>query len=91
MTTIAVRPEGINEVSYFASDVCKAACIAAKEFKNVTFSNFTTDRVLVETRDIMSTLLKFLDGKSEYAAAVDKKHNVKTIAINTWKGPMLLQ
>ena len=91
ITIFTARPQGINKVLLFTSDTCKAACIAAKEFKNVTFSNFTTDRVLVETRDIMSTLLKFLDGKSEYAAAVDKKHNVKTIAINTWKGPMLLQ
>ena len=77
MTIIAVRLQGINEVSLFVSNICKAAYMAAKEFKNVAFTNFATDGVSVETRDIMSTLLKFLDGKLEYTVAVDNKHNIK--------------
>ena len=77
MAIASARPQGVNEVSMFTEDVCKAACMIVKENERVRFSNFATDGVSVETNDIMTTLFHFLDGKVQCAAGVDNKHNVK--------------
>ena len=74
---VSARPQGINEVSIFTEDACKAACMIVKENERVRFSNFATDGVSVETNDIMTTLFLFLDGKAKHAAGVDNQHNVK--------------
>ena len=77
MAIVAARPQGNNETSSFTKDVCEAASLVVKDLDNVRFTNFTTDGVSVETYDILQTLCQFLDGKIEYCAAVDNKHNVK--------------
>ena len=45
--------------------------------EEVRFTNFACDGVSVETCDILETLCKFIDGKINYCAAVDNKHNIK--------------
>lgn len=77
MSIVAARPQGMNEVSMLTDDFCKAATMIAKENKRVCFTNFATDRVSVETNDIMKPLFLFLDGKVQHAAGVDNKHNAK--------------
>ena len=41
------------------------------------FANWVADGASVKTNDIITTLCHFLDGKINYCAAVDNKHNVK--------------
>ena len=77
MAIIAARPQGNNETSSFTKDVCEAASLVVKDLVNVRFTNFATDGVSVETSDILQTLCEFIDGKIDYCAAVDNKHNVK--------------
>ena len=77
MAIISVLPQGVNETSTFASDVCKAASKIADEHNNAMFTNFATDGVSVEMKDIMHTLFSSLDGKTSCIAGVDNKHNVK--------------
>ena len=77
MAIIAARSQGINEVSSFTDDICEAVSLVTKELKNISFANFATDGVSVETRNIMTVLFKFLDGKLNYAAEVGNKYNTK--------------
>jgi len=77
MAVIAARPQGVNEVSTFTEDVCKAAQLVVAEHGNCLFTNFAVDGVSVETKDVMLTQCKFLDGKCDFTGSVDNKHNVK--------------
>ena len=77
MAIIAARPQSVNAVSDFTADVCAAANMIVNEYKGTSFSNFATDGVSVETKDIMYTMFSFLDKKVNYLGAVDNKHNVK--------------
>lgn len=45
--------------------------------EGITYSNFATNGVLVENNNIILTLYNFLDGKINYCAAVNNKHNIK--------------
>jgi hypothetical protein len=74
---VAARPQGNNECSMFTKDVCEAASLVEKDMNDIRFTNFATDSVSVETHDILHTLCLFMDGKANYCAAVDNKHNVK--------------
>ena len=77
MAIVAARPQGNNETSTFAQDVCEAASMLSKDLEDARFTNFATDGVSVETHDVLQTLCLCLDGKINYCAAVDNKHNVK--------------
>ena len=77
MRIIAARPQGVNAVSSFTRDLCQAACLIERDLDYVRFTNFATDGVSVETSDILLSLCEFLDGKHNFCAAVDNKHNVK--------------
>ena len=77
MRIIAARPQGLNVVSSFTRDLCQAACLIERDLDYVRFTNFATDGVSVETSDILLSLCEFLDGKHNFCAAVDNKHNVK--------------
>ena len=45
ISIIVARPQGINEVSYFTEDACKAENMIVKENKKIRFSDFATDGV----------------------------------------------
>ena len=77
MAIVAARPQGNNETSTFTQDVCEAASMLSKDLEDARFTNFATDGVSVETHDVLQTLCLCLDGKINYCAAVDNKHNVK--------------
>lgn len=77
MAIISARPQGNNETSSFTKDVCEAASLVTKDLEDMRFTNFATDGVSVETFDILQTLCEFIEGKINYCAAVDNKHNVK--------------
>ena len=76
MRIIAARPQGVNAVSSFTRDLCQAACLIERDLDHVRFTNFATDGVSVETSDILLSLCEFLDGKKNFCAAVDNKHNI---------------
>ena len=77
MAIIAARPQGVNEVSKFTEDMCKAAELVVSEYADCQFTNFAVDGVSVETKDVMHTQFKFLDGKCNCMGSVDNKHVVK--------------
>ena len=77
MAIVAARPQGNNETSTFTSDVCEAARLIDKDLEEVRFTNFAVDGLSVETHDVLETLCKFIDGKINYCATVDNKHNIK--------------
>lgn len=77
MSIIAARPQGNNETSSFTSDACEAARLVEQDIDNVSFVNFATDGVLVETHDAFLTLCECLDGKKDHCAAINNKHNIK--------------
>ena len=61
----------------FTDNVCWAASKIANDYKNITFTNFATDSVSVETQDMINTIFKFLDRKIFFLCIVDNKYNVK--------------
>ena len=77
MAIIASRPQGMNETSSFANDMCKGARLLIRDIECVRFTNFAIDGVSVETHDVLLALCKFLNGKINYCTVVDNKHNVK--------------
>ena len=77
MVIITARLQGNNETSFFAKDVCVAARLVEDDLNQVRFTNFTTDGVSVEICDIMLATCKCLDGRKNYYAAADNKHNIK--------------
>lgn len=77
MQVIAARPQTINEATKFTNDMCKACKKITEEVEGNKFANFSTDGVSVESNDIITTLCEFLDGKINYCATVDNKHNIK--------------
>ena len=56
ISIISARPQGINETSNFTKNVYQAASKIVKDYTNTTFSNFATDGVSVEMKDIMYTI-----------------------------------
>ena len=87
MPTIAARLQQINEVLSFADNIYKVVSLVVKKFKNISFTNFETDWVSVETREIITILFKFFNRKLNYAARVDNKHNVKNYCYQYIGGP----
>ena len=61
MAVIVARPQGLNAVSTFTEDVCKAALLVVKELNSCKFTNFAVDGVPLETKDGMLTQFQFLD------------------------------
>ena len=77
MTVIAATPQGVNAVSTFTEDVCKATLLVVKELSSCQFVKFSVDGVSLETKDLTLIQFQFLDGNKKYAGRVDNKHNVK--------------
>lgn len=74
---IVARPQTTNEVSSFTSDVVTAINNVVGTTAGTSFLNFCVDGVSAETSDVMTALCQFLDGKVNYTALVDNKHNIK--------------
>lgn len=74
---IVARPQTTNEVSSFTSDVVTAVNNVVARTPGTSFLNFCVDGVSAETSDVMTALCQFLDGKVNYTASVDNKHNIK--------------
>ena len=78
MAIISAHSQGINEISTFADDVCRAVCKIVNDHKNITYNNFATDSISTEIKDIMNIIFKFLDRKISFLDKVDNKHNMKS-------------
>ena len=74
---VSARPQGNNETSAFAKDMCEAASLIEKDLDKVRFTNFATNGLSVETCNVLQTLCQFMNRKTNYCAAVDNKHNIK--------------
>ncbi len=54
-----------------------AADLVTKQVKPTSFVNFAVDGVVLETKNVMTTICNFLSGGCNFNEAVDNKHNVK--------------
>ena len=84
MAIITARPYNVKAVSDFAVDAYAAANMIANENKEICFTKFATNSILVETKNILAYFIYILNKKLNYIGSVHNEHNIKNYHYQYW-------